>query len=111
MAVFIETIVALLGACADARSTTHRRSRLCTMGFLHEGHRSLMRAARANHDFVVVTIFVNPLQFGATEDLDRYHATSSPISRTCTKAGRQYYAPSVAEDVSAAAGNRCRSPD
>ena len=43
-----------------------------TMGFLHEGHRSLMRAARAACDFVVVTIFVNPLQFGAGEDLDRY---------------------------------------
>jgi pantoate--beta-alanine ligase len=43
-----------------------------TMGAFHEGHRSLMRAARANHDMVVVSLFVNPLQFGPTEDLDRY---------------------------------------
>jgi pantoate--beta-alanine ligase len=42
------------------------------MGAFHEGHRSLMRAARANHDTVVVSLFVNPLQFGPAEDLDRY---------------------------------------
>jgi pantoate--beta-alanine ligase len=43
-----------------------------TMGAFHDGHRSLMRAARARHDVVVVSLFVNPLQFGAAEDLDRY---------------------------------------
>jgi pantoate--beta-alanine ligase len=43
-----------------------------TMGAFHEGHRSLMRAARPNHDTVVVSLFVNPLQFGPAEDLDRY---------------------------------------
>jgi pantoate--beta-alanine ligase len=54
------------------------RSRGCTVGFVptmgafHEGHRSLMRAARAHHDLVVVSLFVNPLQFGPAEDLDRY---------------------------------------
>jgi pantoate--beta-alanine ligase len=54
------------------------RSRGCTVGFVptmgafHAGHRSLMRAARAAHDTVVVSLFVNPLQFGPTEDLDRY---------------------------------------
>jgi pantoate--beta-alanine ligase len=42
------------------------------MGYFHDGHLSLMRAARANHDLVVTTIFVNPLQFGADEDLDSY---------------------------------------
>ena len=42
------------------------------MGFFHEGHRSLMRAARADNDFVVVSLFVNPTQFGPNEDLAAY---------------------------------------
>ncbi len=43
-----------------------------TMGFFHEGHLALMRAARERSDTVVVSLFVNPLQFGRGEDLDRY---------------------------------------
>lgn len=43
-----------------------------TMGAFHEGHRSLMRAARAAHDLTVVSLFVNPLQFGPSEDLEHY---------------------------------------
>jgi pantoate--beta-alanine ligase len=43
-----------------------------TMGYLHDGHASLIRAARAHHDVVVTSIFVNPLQFAPDEDLDAY---------------------------------------
>lgn len=68
----VETIGEVRAACDRARRDGQRVGLVPTMGFLHAGHRSLMRHARAQTDFVVVTIFVNPLQFGAGEDLDRY---------------------------------------
>src|SRR5438874_13747956 len=73
----IETIPELRDACARARAGGGRVGLVPTMGYLHEGHRSLLRAARAATELVVVTIFVNPLQFGANEDLD-----SSPRDRS-----------------------------
>jgi pantoate--beta-alanine ligase len=54
-----------------------------TMGALHDGHRELMRVARERSEFVIVTIFVNPLQFGAGEDFERYPRTLDEDVRIC----------------------------
>ena len=58
-----------------------------TMGALHEGHAHLIRTARESADAVLVTIFLNPLQFGAGEDLDRYPKTFDADFEICTREG------------------------
>ena len=69
-----------------------------TMGYLHDGHLSLLRAARAECDVVVMSLFVNPTQFGPGEDLDRYPRDEERDLRLAAEAGADYvYAPPVAE--------------
>src|SRR6478609_5939903 len=67
-----------------------------TMGFLHEGHLSLLRAARAECDLVVMSLFVSPAQFGPGEDLDRYPRDEERDLRLAAEAGVDIvYAPPV----------------
>ena len=69
-----------------------------TMGFLHEGHCALLKQARNENDIVVLSIFVNPLQFGPTEDLDRYPRDFDQDQKVAEKIGVDYlFHPSVSE--------------
>jgi pantoate--beta-alanine ligase len=58
-----------------------------TMGAFHDGHLSLFRAARAENELVVVSLFVNPAQFGAGEDLERYPRDEERDARLAAEAG------------------------
>ena len=58
-----------------------------TMGYLHEGHKSLMEAARAHNDKVAVSIFVNPMQFGPSEDLKTYPRDFNRDIKLCESVG------------------------
>ncbi|MEQ8154772.1 MAG: pantoate--beta-alanine ligase [Clostridiaceae bacterium] len=69
-----------------------------TMGFLHEGHASLIEKARKENDIVVVSIFVNPIQFGANEDLDKYPRDMERDKKLVSDMGGDYiFAPEVKE--------------
>ncbi|MEU1554498.1 pantoate--beta-alanine ligase [Streptomyces scabiei] len=84
-----------------ARTRAGRRAVVMTMGALHEGHATLIRTAReiaGGTGEVVVTVFVNPLQFGAGEDLDRYPRTLDADVELAAAAGADVvFAPSADE--------------
>jgi pantoate--beta-alanine ligase len=86
----------LRSALAPARRQGDTIGLVPTMGYLHEGHLSLLRAARAECDIVVMSLFVNPTQFGPGEDLDRYPRDEERDLRLAAEAGADFvYAPPV----------------
>lgn len=74
-------------AIASARSEANTIGLVPTMGALHEGHASLIRAARAATGFVVVSLFVNPTQFGPGEDFERYPRQREQDLEVCSREG------------------------
>jgi pantoate--beta-alanine ligase len=85
-------------ACRAARTSGKRLGLVPTMGALHEGHLSLVRAAKAQCDAVAVSIFVNPAQFGPTEDLAKYPRRFDEDCRLLEKEGVEIlFAPAVEE--------------
>jgi pantoate--beta-alanine ligase len=92
------TISEVRAAVAAARRDGQTIALVPTMGALHAGHAALIRAARQSAPVVVVSIFVNPTQFGPNEDYARYPRTLEQDRQLCTEAGASLiFAPSVEE--------------
>lgn len=94
----VKTIADLRAAVARARGEGKRIGFVPTMGNLHAGHIALVKKAGQRADFVVASIFVNPLQFGPNEDLDNYPRTLAADQEKLFDAGcHLLFAPSVEE--------------
>ena len=94
----VNTVAALREAVTAARRAGKRIAFVPTMGNLHAGHGALVVRATTLADFVVASVFVNPLQFGANEDLDSYPRTLAADQQRLTEAGCDLlFAPTVSE--------------
>jgi pantoate--beta-alanine ligase len=83
----ITTVAELRRALANARKADKRVGFVPTMGYLHDGHLALVEASRARCDVTVVSIFVNPTQFGPNEDLSTYPRDFLRDEKLCRDAG------------------------
>jgi pantoate--beta-alanine ligase len=100
----IETIDAARQAVRQARDSHMTVGLVLTMGALHNGHVSLIQAARQQCDYVVVSIFVNPTQFGPNEDFDAYPRPLETDVSVCAEQGvDMIFVPSVDQVY----GSRC----
>jgi pantoate--beta-alanine ligase len=94
----VETIENTKKIIAKAKSAGKKIGFVPTMGALHEGHFSLIRAAKEQTDFVVASIFVNPAQFGPGEDIDKYPRPFDADVKACKDLGVDVvFAPTVAQ--------------
>jgi pantoate--beta-alanine ligase len=94
----IKTIASLKHALGGHRSSNHTIGFVPTMGALHDGHLSLIAAARRRCDVTIVSIFVNPTQFGPGEDYRRYPRSLAHDTALCRKAGVNWlFVPPVKE--------------
>jgi len=94
----VHSVADLRAALREARRTERTIGLVPTMGALHEGHLSLVRAARAASDVVVVSLFVNPTQFNETADLDSYPRDEARDAAAAEAAGADLlFAPPVDE--------------
>ncbi len=94
----VTTIADLRNRLDRARSSGSSVGFVPTMGYLHDGHASLMRAARSTDDVVVASIFVNPLQFAPSEDLSAYPRDLERDTRLAEASGVDVlFTPTVAE--------------
>ncbi|MBW2508605.1 MAG: pantoate--beta-alanine ligase [Deltaproteobacteria bacterium] len=87
MTTVLRTPEELRRGCDEARADGRRVGLVPTMGALHDGHLSLIDEVKRRTDFVAVTIFVNPLQFGDGEDLERYPRTVERDLESCRARG------------------------
>ena len=96
--VTLTSIAALRARLAPRRGQGTGIGFVPTMGALHEGHATLIREARRGNDFVVVSIFVNPLQFDRKDDMDHYPRTLESDTALCRDLGVDaVFAPSASE--------------
>jgi pantoate--beta-alanine ligase len=95
----VETLAEMRGVVANARANGKSIAFVPTMGALHEGHLTLVDEAKRMADIVVMSIFVNPLQFGPSEDFDRYPRMLAEDSKLAEARGVDFVFTPTKEDM------------
>ncbi|OMP65841.1 pantoate--beta-alanine ligase [Domibacillus epiphyticus] len=96
--IIVDSIVKLKEIVRNNKKNGHTIGFVPTMGFLHEGHLTLAKKARKENDTVIMSIFVNPLQFGPNEDFERYPRDPEKDAALAESSGVDYlFMPSVDE--------------